>query len=55
MIALLRATADGGLVTRVLFVEVALEKSFFSRDHNSSDECDSWNEHYKEPEVVQAN
>ena len=44
MIALLQPTANGGLVARIVVVEVALEKAFFSWDHNRRDEADSWNE-----------
>jgi hypothetical protein len=55
MIALLQPTADGGLVARILVVEVALEKLFFSRDHNHRDETDRWNERYEESKVIQPN
>jgi len=47
MIALLQPTANGGLVARIVVVEVALEKAFFSWDHNRRDEADSWNERYE--------
>jgi hypothetical protein len=52
---LLQPTADGGLVARILFVEVALEKPLFSSDHNHRDEADSWNERCEQPQVIQPN
>jgi len=55
MIAPLQPTADGGLVARILVVEVALEKPFFSWNHNRRDEADSWNERYEQPKVIQPN
>ena len=48
-------TADAGLVARILVVEVALEKPFFSRDHNHRNEADSWNERCEQPKVIQPN
>src|SRR6516225_2913261 len=51
----LQPTADRGLVARILVVEVALEKPFFSWDHNHRYQADSWNERYQKPEVIQPN
>jgi hypothetical protein len=47
--------AISALVARILVVEVALEKPFFSWDHNRRDEADSWNERYEQPKVIQPN
>jgi len=55
MISLLQPTADGALVARILVVEIALEKPFFSWDHNHRDDTDRWNERYEEPKVIQPN
>jgi hypothetical protein len=50
-----KPTADGGLVARILVVEVALEKPFFSWNNNHRDEANSWNKHYEQPKVIQPN
>jgi hypothetical protein len=55
MIALLQPTAHSGLVAQILVVEVALEKPFFSWDHNRRNEADSWRERYEQPKVIQPN
>jgi hypothetical protein len=44
IVALLQPTPDGGLVACILVREVALEKSFFSWDHNRRHEADRWHE-----------
>ena len=55
MIAISQPTADGGLVARILLLEVLFEKSFFSWDDKDPDEPDSWNERYEQPKVIQPN
>ena len=55
IVALLQPTPDGGLVACILVREAALEKSFFSWDHNRRHEADSWHERYEQPEIIQSN
>ncbi len=54
-INLLQRTTDGGLVVRILALEVVLEKPFFSWDHNHRYEADSWDERCKQSQVIQPN
>jgi len=53
MILLLQPTADAGLVARILVRVVALEKPFFSWDHNHRDYTDCRNERYEKPKIIQ--
>jgi hypothetical protein len=51
----LQPAADGGLVARILVVEVALEELFFPWDHNQRDETGSGSEGYEQPKIIQPN
>ena len=53
--SLSQPTPGSGLVARILFMEVALEKPLFSWDYNRDDEGDSGNERDEQPNVVQPN
>jgi len=45
--ALSEPTANPGLVTRILLLELALKEPFFPWDHNQRDAADSWNERHQ--------